>query len=106
MGRGREETQAGPQDLDPGPVPEAEEPEVSFGQLWEAFEPGQRVSKGIYSIYKTAEGGMHISYRPEGAEEDQHLPIPAPMVAMMTAAAEGKGPLGRLRAIASARFGG
>ncbi len=94
------------QDLDPGPLPQAEEAEPSFAEVWESFEPGQRVARGHYSIYKAVDGGMHIAYRPEGAAEDAHLPIPAAMVAMMTAAAEGKGPLGRLRAVAMRRFGG
>lgn len=92
----------------PEPIaePSAEEPEATFAQLWDDIEPGARMSKGVYSIYKTTEGGMHISYRPEGTEEDQHLPVPPALMSMMIAASEGKGPLGRLRAMTSARFGG
>lgn len=92
-------------ELDPGPVPENVSESVSFADLWDGFGPGERVSKGRYSIYKTPDGGMMIAYRPEGADADQHLPIPAPMVAMMVAASEGKGPLGRMKAMAMDRFG-
>jgi hypothetical protein len=91
---------------EPIDAPAAEQPEQTFAQLWDSFEPGARVSRGIYSIYKTGDGGMHISYRAEGAEEDAHLPVPAMMMQMMIAATEGKGPLGRLKSIAMARFGG
>lgn len=92
----------------PEPVgePSTEEPSQTFAELWDSFEPGKRVSKGVYSIYKTPDGGMHISYRPEGAGEDAHMPIPAMMLQMMIAATEGKGPLGRLKSVAMARFGG
>lgn len=99
MGRRKEA-----QDVDPGPLPEADE-EMTVAQVWAGVEPGAKMSGGIYSIYKTVEGGMHIAYRPDGTEEDQHLPLPAPMVAMMFAAAEGKGRLGRLKAMAAGRLG-
>jgi hypothetical protein len=91
---------------EPAPEPDQEGTEPTFAGLWDALEPGQRASRGIYSIYKTGDGGMHISYRPEGMDEDQHMPVPAMMMQMMIAATEGKGPLGRLRALAQARFGG
>lgn len=86
-------------------APAAEEPDPTFAELWDQIEPGARMSRGVYSVYKTAEGGMHLSYRPEGMDTDQHMPIPAAMMAMMIAATEGKGPLGRIRAMTSARFG-
>jgi hypothetical protein len=91
---------------EPAGGPSGETPEPTFAQLWEAVEPGTRTSKGVYSIYKTPEGGMHIAYRPEDTQEDQHFEVPAPLMAMMTAAVEGRGPLGRLRAMAQAQFGG
>lgn len=92
----------------PEPIsePSAEEPEPSFAELWDSFEPGERVSRGVYSIYKTDEGGMHIAYRPEGAQEDAHMPVPAMMMQLLISATEGKGPFGRLAAVARARFGG
>lgn len=87
-------------------VDEALAPDPTFAELWDQVEPGSRMSKGIYSIYKTEAGGLHIAYRPDGTDEDQHMPLPPAMVAMMIAASEGKGPLGRLRALATAQFGG
>ena len=88
----------------PAPAPAAvAEPEPTFAQIWDTMAPGSRLSKGVYSIYKTPEGGLHIAYRPEGAEEDSHLPVPPAMVAMMVAAAEGKGPFGRIRAMVGGR---
>lgn len=88
-----------------GPVPPEDQagpepdPEPTFREVWDQIEPGARMVRGVYSIYKTADGGMHIAYRPEGAYEDQHLPVPPAMMAMMIAASEGKGPLGRFRAL-------
>jgi hypothetical protein len=87
-----------------GPGTEAAEP--TFAQIWDSCEPGSRISKGKYSIFKTDDGGMHIAYRPEDADEDAHLPIPAMMMTMLIAATEGKGPLGRMKAMALGRFGG
>lgn len=69
----------------------------SFAEVWDALQSGQRASKGIYSVYKTPDAGLHIAFRPDGTEEDQHLEIPAAMMKMLIAASEGKGPLGMLR---------
>lgn len=92
----------------PEPIgePSTEEPDPTIAEMWDAHEPGTRVSKGVYSIYKTEDGGMHISYRAEDADEDGHLPVPAMMLQMMFAATEGKGPLGRMKAFVMGRFGG
>lgn len=87
-------------------VPEQEAAEPSIAEQWASYAPGARIAKGIFSIYKTPDGGMHISYRREGDEEDSHLPVPGAMVAMMMAASEGKGPMGRMKAIVAAKFGG
>lgn len=87
-------------------APADEVAEPSFADFWDSLEPGSRLSKGVYSVYKTPEGGLHIAYRRDGDTEDSHLPVPAPMVAMMVAASEGKGPLGRMRALVTARMGG
>ena len=84
------------------PTELAPEPDAAaLAEQWEAFAPGSRVAKGVYSIYKTPEGGMHLSYRPDEAEEDQHLPLPPQLLQMMFSAATGKGPLGRLGALAA-----
>lgn len=91
---------------EPIDAPSTEAPEPTFAQMWDSFEPGKRVSRGVYSIFKTDDGGMHLAYRPEGADEDAHFPLPAMMMQMLIAATEGKGPFGRLAAVAQARFGG
>jgi len=101
----RKKAGTGSGELAPVEAAAGEEPEPTFAELWDQIEPGARMSRGVYSIYKTAEGGMHIAYRPEGLDEDQHMPLPPAMMAMMIAASEGKGPLGRLRAMATAKFG-
>lgn len=62
------------------------------------------LSKGQYSLYRSPDGGMHLAYRAEGMDEDGHLVVPPAMVRMGMAAAEGKGPFGRLRALLP--FGG
>lgn len=69
----------------------------SFAEVWASLQSGQRTSKGIYSVYKTTEDGLHIAFRPDGEAEDQHLEIPGTMMKMLIAASEGKGPLGMLR---------
>ena len=32
--------------------------------------------KGVFAIYNTPDGGVHISYRPDGAETDEHIQVP------------------------------
>lgn len=76
-------------------APAADDP--GFREVWESLPAGSRASKGLYSVYKTPEGGLHIAFRPDGADKDQHLEIPGKMMLMMIAASEGKGPLGMLR---------
>lgn len=83
-----------------------QEAEQSLAELWATIPADSRAVKGVYSVWKDASGGMVIVFRPEGAEEDSHLPIPAPMIAMMMAASEGKGPLARFKAMATARMSG
>lgn len=85
---------------DPGPVPEDAEP--GFMDLWAALAPG-RAARGVYSIYKDDGGALIISYRADGADDDAHLTIPAGMIRVMSMAAEGKGPLGKLAAFAARR---
>jgi hypothetical protein len=89
----------------PAPAPVTDDDTATLAEMWEKCEPGQRVSHGVYSIYKTQDGGMHVSYRADGTDEDAHLPIPGPLMQMMLAGAEGKGPMGRIRAMAMARAG-
>jgi hypothetical protein len=58
------------------------------------------LSRGRYSLYRPTDGGFHLAYRPEGAEEDQHMVIPAKIVRLAEAAAAGGGgPLAMLRGL-------
>jgi hypothetical protein len=39
---------------------------------------------GIYALYRTPSGGLHLTYRPEGQKADTHLPeVPPAAVAML-----------------------
>jgi hypothetical protein len=72
------------------PNPEAEQ---SFAQAWEELVPGERASKGVYSVYKTHEGELLISYRPDALAEDepdQTLIIPDKLMKLIALASEGK----------------
>lgn len=67
----------------------------------EAAPPAAPVpdSQGTYAVYRTPKGAIHLVYRPEGAEEDQHLEIPAMIVNMAEKAASGEnvgGPFGKM----------
>lgn len=56
-------------------------------------------SQGTYAVYRTPRGAIHLVYRPEGVDEDQHLEIPAMIVNMAEKAAAGEnvgGPFGKM----------
>jgi hypothetical protein len=57
---------------------------------------GDKLVHGTFSVYKTEEGGLHVAYRLDGSSEDGHLPIPAGIIKLASAAASGRGPLGML----------
>jgi hypothetical protein len=46
-------------------------------------------SVGSYALYRTPKGGIHLVYRPKGAEEDTHIDIPPMIVKMAEKAATG-----------------
>lgn len=65
----------------------------SFREAWDSIEPGSRASKGVYSVWKTLEGDLLISYRPEDLaddEPDQAMPIPGQAINLLMLASEGK----------------
>lgn len=47
-------------------------------------------SQGTYAVYRTPKGAIHLVYRPEGAEEDQHMEVPAFAVELMDRAQAGE----------------
>lgn len=44
---------------------------------------------GTFALFDTPAGGLHLVYRPEGAQQDVHQEIPAAAVALFTAAQAG-----------------
>lgn len=48
------------------------------------------LSRGQYSLYSTADGGAHLSYRPDGQDEDSHQPIPAGIWGLLGKAMRGE----------------
>lgn len=78
--------------------------DATFAELWDALEPGTRASKGVYSIYKTTDGSMHLAFRKEDDQEDSHVELPAAMLTMAFAAMAGKLSLTQLAKVAMARF--
>lgn len=57
------------------------------------------VGKGVYALYATPEGGLHLSYRPEGSTEDGHFPVPPGLLRMAMAKGDGMGALAQMRAL-------
>lgn len=53
--------------------------------------------RGQFALYSTPDGGAHLSYRPDGADEDQHMAAPAAMIRAFEAMATGAGPLAAVR---------
>ena len=46
--------------------------------------------RGKFALFDTADGGLHIAYRPEGDEEDQHFEIPGHVLKVAKMLSEGK----------------
>lgn len=53
------------------------------------------ILKGQFAIYETPDGGFHLSYRPDQADEDQHVQIPGMYVKLLRKQAAGKAGLAR-----------
>lgn len=79
---------------------------ASLFETWDSYRPGQKVVHGVFSLYKASDGGLHIAFRPDGAGEDQHIPIPPGLLRMARMAMEGRGPFGRVAAMMAGRMGG
>lgn len=72
-------------------------------ELVQAAPTGARIaptSQGTYALYTLQDGGLHLAYRPVGANKDEHIDVPAFIVKTARNMAEGKGafpgPLGKL----------
>lgn len=46
--------------------------------------------QGTFALFHHPSGGMHLSFRAEGAEEDQHISIPPMVVALAAKAMAGE----------------
>lgn len=57
-------------------------------------------SQGTYALYTLPDGGLHLAYRAQGTDADEHIDVPAFVIKMARNMAEGKGtpfgPLGKL----------
>jgi hypothetical protein len=49
-----------------------------------------RLSAGRYALYEDGRGGAVLSWRPDGAAADCHLPVPAPVWQLARRAAAGE----------------
>lgn len=59
--------------------------ELAQEQAPAGVEPTQR---GRYSLYDTPDGGYHVAYRPDDADQDQHFELPGALVTLARQAAE------------------
>jgi hypothetical protein len=69
-----------------------------------AAAPGpELIMRGGFSLFREPDGGMHLSYRPAGADADTHMRIPAAMVAMGQQMTEGMSPVALARQLLTLR---
>lgn len=59
--------------------------------------------RGVFALYDTPDGGIHLAFRPDDASEDQHQQIPAHIVNLARAAMENGGSLGPMEMISALR---
>jgi hypothetical protein len=52
-------------------------------------KPEPRV-KGRFALFDTPDGGIHIAYRPEGSDKDEHFQLPGKVMKFAQAFSEGK----------------
>ena len=66
--------------------------------------PATPFLKGVFSLYETPSGGYHLAYRPDGADEDQHIDVPGWIISMARQA-EGGGlnPMAMLKGLRGAK---
>lgn len=43
----------------------------------------EKLFEGKFTLYKTPSGGMHLTMRVDGEEEDRHFEVPSLMLKMM-----------------------
>lgn len=63
--------------------------------------------EGKYRLYEKADGGLHLVYLPDGADEEQHMEIPGALINLAKKAEEGKvGPMEMMKMAAGMMGGG
>jgi hypothetical protein len=62
---------------------------------------------GTFAVFDTPSGGLHLAFRPDGAEEDTHVPIPAVAAELLRRAASGEtiGPAALLKSLTLGKLG-
>lgn len=78
-----------------------EQHQVQLMELLQLLDqaPDGRLSRGVFSLWKIPAdegGGLLLSFRVDGADADQHLPLPRKLIDFAVSAATGKGPFGML----------
>jgi len=88
---------------EPGPAPATAGPgeqdpaeQAGFEGFLEqlAAMPAGELGAGRYRLYKTPEGGLHLTYRPDHLGTDQHLPLPPAIITAVKLMS--RGPIGAL----------
>lgn len=74
-------------------LPTPADDEQSFAEAWESIPAGSRAHKGVYAAWKTEDGALLISYKPDHlgeGDEDLHFEIPAQIIQLMVLGSQGK----------------
>lgn len=62
----------------------------------EEVTPPEPILQGKFAIFETADGGYHLTYRPDTEDEDKHVNIPGFYVKMAMKQAGGKGGMAKV----------
>lgn len=46
--------------------------------------------RGKFALFDTPDGGLHVAYRPDGQDTDQHFQVPGHILKMAKLLSEGK----------------
>ncbi len=60
-----------------------------YNQAQEAQVLAPRV-KGKFALFDTPDGGIHVAYRPDGADADEHIEVPGHVMKIAKMFGEGK----------------
>lgn len=85
-------------------APDVEAPDqlaVMQQAIDQAVATGQPVDlgRGKYALFATPEGGLHLAYRPDGVDQDGHLPIPPGLLRLALAKDAGLGGIAQIKSL-------